>query len=64
MIKRNINQILIIIAMAINMLNFEFSEFNIESKKTLLFLAASIFFIVSIIKIFINEIKNNKNTIL
>ena len=60
MIKRNIPSILIRIAMTLNIINFDFSNFNIESKKTWLFLGASIIIIASIILIFINENKSKK----
>ncbi len=46
--------------MTLNILNFNFSNFNLESKKTWLFLGASIIIIASIILMFINENKNNK----
>jgi predicted tellurium resistance membrane protein TerC len=62
MIKRNISPILIIIAMILIILNFDFSNFNIQSKKTWLFLGASIIIIATIILIFINENKNNKKS--
>lgn len=62
MIKRNLSPILIIIAMLINILNFDFSNFNIESKKTWLFLAASLILIASIISIYFNENKDNKKS--
>ncbi len=48
--------------MILNILNFDFSNFNIESKKTWLFLVASIIIIASIILIFFNENKNNKKS--
>ena len=60
MIKRNVSSILIIIAMILNIMNFNFSNFNIESKKTWLFLSASIIMIASIILIFITENKKIK----
>ncbi|PCI02822.1 MAG: hypothetical protein COB81_04760 [Flavobacteriaceae bacterium] len=60
MIKRNLSSILIIIAMIINILNFDFSNFNIESKKTWLFLGASIIIIASVILVFY---KKKKTTI-
>jgi len=62
MIKRNISPALIIIAMILNILNFDFSNFNIESKSTWLFLGASIIIIATIILIFINENKSNKKS--
>ncbi len=47
--------------MALNILSFDFSNFNIESTKTWLFLGSSIIIIIaSIILIFFNENKNNK----
>ncbi len=60
MTKRNLSSILIIIAMLINILNFDFSNFNIESKKTWLFIGASIIIIASVIQILVNEKKFNK----
>jgi predicted tellurium resistance membrane protein TerC len=60
MIKRNLSSILIIIAMTMNMLSFDSSNFNIESKKTWLFLGASLVLFASIILIFVNENKNKK----
>ncbi|RKD94118.1 hypothetical protein BXY64_4281 [Marinifilum flexuosum] len=63
MTKRNLSSILIIIAMLINILNFDFSNFNIESKKTWLFIGASIIIIASIIQIFVNEKKFNKKSL-
>lgn len=60
MIKRNLSSILIIVAMMLNILNFNFSNFNIESTKTWLFLGASSVLIASIILIFVNENKNKK----
>ena len=60
MIKRNLSSILIIIAMTLNMLSFDFSNFNIESKKTWLFLGASLVLFASIILIFVNENRNKK----
>ena len=64
MIKRNLPSILIIIAMLINILNFDFSNVNIESKNTWLFIGASIVIIASIILIIVNENKLNKKRIL
>ncbi|CAM3828342.1 LPXTG cell wall anchor domain-containing protein [Flavobacterium gelidilacus] len=60
MIKRNLSSILIIIAMTLNILSFDFSNFNIESKKNWLFLGASLVLFASIILIFVNENKNKK----
>lgn len=60
MIKRNLSSIFIIMAMTLNILNFEFSNFDIESTKTCLFLAASALIIASIILILSKEIKHNK----
>lgn len=62
MIKRNLSSILIIIAMLLNILNFDFSNFNIESKKTWLFLCASAIIIASIILIFYTENKKKNKT--
>jgi uncharacterized membrane protein len=62
MIRRNLPSVLVIIAMVLNLLNFDFSNFNIESKKTWLFLGASIIIIASIVLIIINETKSNKKT--
>ena len=64
MIKRNLSSILIIIAMLINILNFDFSNVNIESKATWLFIGASILIIASIISIIFNENKLNKKRVL
>jgi hypothetical protein len=57
MIKRGIGPVLIIIAMILNILNFDFSSFNIQSKKNWLFLGTSIIIFATIILIFINEKK-------
>ena len=46
--------------MTLNMLSFDFSNFNIESKKTWLFLGASLVLFASIILIFVNENRNKK----
>ncbi|BAX82137.1 hypothetical protein ALGA_3845 [Labilibaculum antarcticum] len=60
MIKRNISLILVILAMTLNILSFDFSNFNIESKNTWIFLAASIIIIVSITALVINENKKKR----
>jgi hypothetical protein len=59
MIKRNLSSVLIIIAMFLNILNFDFSN-GIESKKFWLFLIALIILVASVVLIFITESKNNK----
>jgi len=64
MIKRNLSSILIILAMLLNILNFDFSNVNIESKNTWLFIGASIVIIASIILIIANENKLNKKRVL
>lgn len=46
--------------MLIHILNFDFSNISIESKKFYVFIAASIIFIVAIISIVTNENKNNR----
>jgi len=60
MIKRNLSSILVIIAMLLNILNFDFSNISIESTKFWLFISASIIIIAAIISIVTNENKNNK----
>ena len=50
--------------MLINILNFDFSNVNIESKATWLFIGASIVIIASIILIVVNENKFNKKRVL
>ena len=60
MIKRNLSLILVIIAMLLNILNFDFSNISIESTKFWLFISASIIIIAAIISIVTNENKNNK----
>jgi len=59
MIKRNLSSVLILIAMFLNILNFDFSN-GIESKKFWLFLIALIILVASVVLIFITESKNNK----
>ncbi len=59
MTKRNLSSILIIIAMLINILTFDFSNFNIESQKTWLLIGASIVLIASTVLIFAKENKRS-----
>ncbi|TXD80267.1 hypothetical protein ESY86_20785 [Subsaximicrobium wynnwilliamsii] len=61
MIKRNLSSILVIIAMLLNILGFDFMNINTASTKFWLFLGATIVLIASVILIFVNESKNNKN---
>ncbi len=55
MVKRNLGMVLVIVAMALNILNFEFSEFSLNSLKTWLFIGALLIIIVAIFVIFKNE---------
>ncbi|MDN3494288.1 DUF645 family protein [Winogradskyella bathintestinalis] len=63
MIKRNFSMILVIIAMILNILNFGYSNFNIQSFDFWLSLSALIVLIVAIVKIFITENKEKKKSI-
>ena len=63
MIKRNFSMILVIIAMILNILNFGYSNINIESFDFWLSLSASIVLIVALVKIFITENKEKKKSI-
>ena len=62
MLKRKHFLILIIIAMTLIVLNFDFSSFNIETKNTWLFLAALIVLIASIVLLFKNKKTTNTKT--
>jgi len=62
MLKRKRSLILIIILMTIMVLNFDFSSFNIETKKTWLFLAALTVLIASIVLFFKNKKITNTKT--
>ena len=62
MIRRNISLILVIMAMSLNVLSFDFSNFDIESAKTYLFLASCLLIIASVIALVINENKSKRIT--
>lgn len=63
MLRRSSSSILIIIAMLLNILNFDFSSFNFESLKTWLFLGELIILIVAGISIIINAIKESEKSV-
>lgn len=58
MIKRNFSMILVIIAMILNILNFGYSNINIESLDFCLSFCSTIVLIGASVKIFIAEKKN------
>lgn len=60
MIKRNLSSMLVIIAMLINILTFDFADIDTASGRFWLFIGASIIIIASIILIVTNENKNNR----
>ncbi|PCE66534.1 hypothetical protein B7P33_04350 [Sediminicola luteus] len=55
MVKRNLSSVLIILAMLLHVLNFDFSTFSWQSKSTWFFLAALILIVASAWGIFKNE---------
>ena len=61
MIKRNLSSVLVIIAMLLNIIGFDFQNVNTASRDFWLFLGATMVLIASVILIFVNESKNNKN---
>lgn len=58
MLKRNLSSILIIIAMLLMVIGFDYSHFDITSKRTLLLLGAVIVIVAACILIFLNERKD------
>ncbi len=60
MIKRNLGMILVIIAMILNILGFEFSKFDLNSINTWLFIGALLVIITAMFVIFKNEKQQNK----
>jgi hypothetical protein len=63
MIKRNFSSILVIIAMILNILNFGYLNFNIDSFSFWLFIGSTLLLIAALIKIFITENKEKKKSI-
>ena len=63
MIKRNLSSILVIIAMILNILNFGYLNFNIESFSFWLFIGSTLILIAAFIKIFVTENKEKKKSI-
>jgi uncharacterized membrane protein YdjX (TVP38/TMEM64 family) len=62
MIKRNLSKIVLIIAMLLNILSFDFVNFSLESTRFRLFICATVVFVICVILIFVNEAKHkNKN---
>jgi len=59
MLKRNLSSILVIIAMALIILGYDFSN-DLWSKKFFIFTGALIVLIGSLISIFMNESKKNE----
>jgi len=60
MIKRNLSKIVLIIAMLLNILSFDFVDFSLESTRFRLFICATIVFVVCVVLIFVNEAKHKK----
>jgi len=58
MLKRNLSSILVIIAMALIILGYDFSN-NLWSRQFFIFLVALLVLIGSLIAIFMNESKKN-----
>ncbi len=60
MIKRNLSKIVLIIAMLLNILSFDFVDLSLESTRFRLFLCATVVFVICVILIFVNESKHKK----
>ena len=60
MIKRNLTLILVILAMLLQVLNFDYTNFSLESKKFWLFIGAMATLVATVIMIFMKEHRLNK----